>query len=123
MKQRYCIDTAIGLLTLAEEEGQITDILFGKEGDEKEFIQEPTPLMEDAIRQLEEYFSGKRKTFDLPLAPRGTEFQKSVWKALEAIPYGETRSYKDIAAAIGNPKASRAVGMANNKNPISIVVP
>ena len=66
---------------------------------------------------------GKRKSFDLPLKPEGTEFQKKVWNALLDIPYGETRSYKDIAVAIGNPKACRAVGMANNRNPISIIIP
>ena len=82
-----------------------------------------TPLIQKAASQIKEYLDGKRKQFKLPLAPRGTEFQLAVWRALEKIPYGETRSYKEIAAAIGRPKAVRAVGMANNRNPISIIVP
>ena len=72
---------------------------------------------------MEEYFAGKRQAFDLPLAPSGTEFQRRVWAALTEIPYGETRSYGQIATAIGQPGASRAVGMANGRNPVSIVVP
>ena len=79
--------------------------------------------MEKAERQLTEYFSGSRKTFDLPLNLGGTEFQAKVWQALQTIPAGETRSYKDIAVMIGKPGASRAVGMANNRNPVSIIVP
>ena len=70
-----------------------------------------------------EYLEGKRREFDLPLAPAGTEFMLRVWKALQDIPYGETRSYKDIATMAGNSKACRAVGMANNRNPISIFIP
>lgn len=77
----------------------------------------------EAERQLESYFSGRLKSFDLKLASKGTDFQKSVWKALCEIPYGETRTYKDIAASIGKPKACRAVGLANNRNPIAIIVP
>ncbi len=74
-------------------------------------------------RQLEAYFRGERKRFDLPLAPRGTPFQRQVWQALGDIPYGEVVSYQDIARAIGNPKAVRAVGGANGRNPIPILVP
>jgi len=81
------------------------------------------PLLRKAIRQLDEYFAGRRKTFDLPLAPEGTPFQLAVWRALRDIPYGETQSYGDIARRIGKPKAVRAVGAANGANPISIVVP
>ncbi len=73
--------------------------------------------------QLTQYFKGERKVFDLPLAPKGTELQKKVWAALLEIPYGETRSYGDIAEAVGNPKGARAVGMANNRNPIAIIIP
>ena len=75
------------------------------------------------VRQLEEYFAGKRKTFDLPLAPRGTAFQLSVWNALQQIAYGQTRSYADIARVIGRPSAVRAVGAANGANPIPIIIP
>ena len=86
-------------------------------------IQKETPLLRVAKQQLSEYFAGQRTVFDLPIKTAGTAFQQQVWQALKAIPYGETRSYKEIAAAIDNPKAVRAVGGANNKNPISIVIP
>ena len=76
-----------------------------------------------AQTQLEEYFSGERKEFDLPIKLDGTPFQVSVWEALQRIPYGETRSYRDIAEEIGNPNSYRAVGLANNKNPISVIIP
>jgi methylated-DNA-[protein]-cysteine S-methyltransferase len=76
-----------------------------------------------AKRALDEYFQGKRKTFDIPLRTHGTPFQEKVWAALRAIPYGEVRSYKEVSEAIGHPKAYRAVGMANNANPIFIIVP
>ena len=82
-----------------------------------------TPLLLEAKRQLEEYFAGLRAAFSLPLAPEGTDFQKAVWRELENIPYGETRTYGQIARALGNPKASRAVGMANHKNPVAIMIP
>ena len=82
-----------------------------------------TELIKRAKKQLFEYFEGKRKNFDLPLLKEGTPFQISVWSALEKIPYGETRSYKDIAIAINNPKAVRSVGMANNRNKIAIFIP
>ena len=83
----------------------------------------PSPLSELAARQLAEYFQGQRRVFDLPLRPAGTPFQSAVWEALLAIPYGETRSYGQLAAAIGNPAASRAVGQACNRNPIWILIP
>ena len=85
--------------------------------------EEATPLLLEACRQLREYFAGERKAFALPLAPAGTEFQKKVWAALRDIPWGETRSYGDIARAIGKPAASRAVGMANGRNPLPIFIP
>jgi len=87
------------------------------------FVKAETPLIKKAAAQIEEYFAGKRKQFSLPLAMNGTEFQMAVWETLQSIPYGETRSYKEIAAMVGRPKAVRAVGMANNRNPISIIVP
>ena len=80
-------------------------------------------LLKKAAKQLTEYFAGKRREFDLPLDFTGTGFQKKVWAALLTIPYGETRSYGEIAKQIGNPKACRAVGMANNRNPIAIICP
>ncbi|EXJ12801.1 methylated-DNA--[protein]-cysteine S-methyltransferase [Nitrincola nitratireducens] len=84
---------------------------------------ENNPVLINTIKQLDEYFAGKRTSFTLPLAAKGTVFQQSVWQALCEIPYGETWSYQQIADAIGNPKAVRAVGLANGKNPISIIVP
>lgn len=86
-------------------------------------IQQETRLLQMAVQQLQAYFAGKRKAFSLPLAPEGTPFQKRVWRTLLQIPYGETRSYGQIAQAVGNPKACRAVGMANHRNPILLVVP
>jgi len=76
-----------------------------------------------AVAQLDEYFAGRRRTFDLPLAPRGTQFRKLVWRALRAIPYGQTATYGEIARAIGQPQASRAIGGANHHNPLAIVIP
>lgn len=81
------------------------------------------PVLTEAGRQLAEYFSGRREQFSIPLAPSGTEFQKTVWRALAGIPFGETRSYLQIAQQLGNPKATRAVGAANGRNPISIAIP
>ena len=83
----------------------------------------PEGLALAVFRELDEYFQGKRKIFDIPLRTHGTPFQEKVWAALRAIPYGEVRSYKEVAEAIGHPKAYRAVGMANNANPIFIIVP
>ena len=93
--------------------------------DEESFcsIINETDVLRQAALQLEEYFQGKRKTFSLDLAPEGTDFMKKVWKELSNIPYGQTVCYKDIAIAIGNEKACRAVGMANNRNPIPIFIP
>jgi O-6-methylguanine DNA methyltransferase len=86
-------------------------------------FEESSRELQPYVAELEEYFAGKRREFNFPLDLRGTDFQRACWHALLAIPYGETRSYADIARAIGKPKAFRAVGMANNRNPIAIVVP
>jgi len=110
-------------LGIAEENGAICRVFFYKEKNPGNFVYEQTPLIKNAAKQLHEYFSKKRKVFDLPLDLRGTDFQISVWKALQNIPYGKTCSYGELAAITGNPKASRAVGMANNRNPIVIIVP
>lgn len=114
-------DTPVGKLCIGEQDGKITRVTWSHLP--KESILEETELIQKCKQELDEFFAGKRKDFDLPLAPMGTEFQKKVWKALEEIPYGETRSYKDIAIAVDSPKGFRAVGMANNKNPIAIIVP
>lgn len=120
----YTYDTSVGEITISCRDGAVTGIRFGKTVPGDSGLEETrTSLTDQAYRQLEEYFAGKRTEFDLPLDMEGTEFQKKVWKALLEIPYGETRSYKEIAARIGDEKACRAVGMANNRNPIAIVVP
>ena len=123
----YCyLDTPIGELLLAGEDGALSLIGFPKgsmrRDPEADWIYNEKPLAE-ARRQLEEYFAGERKAFDLPLQLGGTEFQVSVLEALQKIPYGETVSYGEIAKRIGRPKAMRAVGAANGRNPIPIVVP
>nr|WP_302596749.1 methylated-DNA--[protein]-cysteine S-methyltransferase [uncultured Cellulosilyticum sp.] len=118
----YIYDLAIGQVTIACDKQGITLVSSAKEKD-LPGSKCRTVLLDEAAKQLEEYFKGERKQFDLPLNPKGTPFQKQVWEALCKVPYGETRSYKEIAIMIGNPKACRAVGMANNKNPIMILIP
>lgn len=126
MKNIYYYQTSIGELGIAEDGVSITEIFISNNEKQESCdtieIKE-TPLLKKAAVQLSEYFAGKRTEFELPLNPNGTEFQKKVWNMLKTIPYGERWSYKQVAEAIGNPKACRAVGMANNKNPIMIVVP
>ena len=100
-----------------------TAIAFVKKVEHIDEENKASPLSDLAFSQIQEYLAGKRRIFDFPYTLSGTPFQEKVWSALCHIPYGQTCSYKDIAMAIGNPKASRAVGMANNKNPITIVVP
>lgn len=104
------------------DSSSLDTIAFGA-GKKISLIIEETPLLEMAKEQLSQYFARTRKVFDLPLSPMGTAFMCKDWQALQSIPYGETRSYKEIATELGNPKACRAVGMANNRNPISIVIP
>lgn len=100
------------------------DVLISlKKIDETSDYGKKTKFTDLVYNEIMEYLNGKRKSFDINYEINGTEFQKKVWKELTKIPYAETRTYKEIAVAIGNPKASRAVGMANNKNPISIIVP
>ena len=118
----YYYYTSLGKITIVQEENYITKIYFG-ESKEVNSNNIETELIKDAKIQIEEYLNGKRKKFNLPINPKGTEFQKKVWKSLMKIPYGKTLSYKEIANFIGNKNASRAVGMANNKNPILIVIP
>jgi len=123
----YCIiESSISLILLAGDEEGLKQLTFLKGEKEikipEEWI-ENEEFFKETISQLKDYFSGKLQSFDLKLAPEGTEFQKSVWKALCEIPYGETRSYKNIAISIGKPKACRAVGLANNRNPIAIFIP
>lgn len=113
------LDTQLGILEIVFDEEYILGVGFVNQKQKAS----PSTLSKQAVKELGEYFEGKRKTFSLPLYMQGTEFQKQVWKALQDIPYGQTCSYKDIAVKIGKPNASRAVGQANNKNPLSILVP
>lgn len=122
MKNIFYYETEIGKIGIGEENGAITDLFFGEEEIPGASIKE-TGIIKEAAVQLNEYFKGKRKEFDLPVFTNGTIFQKLVWEALKTIPYGETRSYKDIAVQIGKAKACRAVGMANNRNPVAIIIP
>lgn len=123
MKNIFFYDTIVGSIGIGDNGKEITDIFFGKDYSLGDFKIKETELIKEALGQLMEYFKGIRINFELPLYFNGTEFQNSVWNALREIPYGETRTYKEIAEAIGNSKACRAVGMANNKNPIGIVIP
>lgn len=118
----FCYDTEIGRIKISEKDEKIIGFVFSDYKKEDE-IEKETDAIRKTYLQLKEYLSGKRKNFDIEIEMIGTEFQKKVWKELLNIPYGETRSYKDIAIAIGNGKACRAVGNANNKNPIAIIVP
>ena len=120
MVYRFSYETVLGVVTFVEEGGALLAVTTHRS---YEGVEQETALIKEAYQQLSEYLKGERKEFDLPLNPKGTDFQKRVWRALCDIPYGETRSYKQIAKAVGNSKAVRAVGMANNRNPITIVVP
>ncbi len=124
----YCyLETPIGTLLIAGDDTAIRQIHFAKNGKpvkpEPDWIESQRGPIAEAVRQLQQYFAGKRVDFDLPLAPEGTAFQRAVWQRLQEIPYGETISYGELAKRVGNPKASRAVGAANGSNPIPIVIP
>lgn len=110
-------------MRMEEDPDGITSLKFADYKTEEEGPGRSCTYLNDAMAQLTEYFKGARKTFDIPLSIRGSEFQMHVWKALRDIPYGETRCYSEVAEAVGNPKASRAVGMANNRNPVLIMIP
>lgn len=112
-------DSPFGIIGIGYENDHILSIRRC----DPEFPHTPSPVTDLANSQLQEYFAGKRQIFDLPIKPKGTPFQLTLWHALREIPYGQTRTYGELAAAIGNPKASRAVGMACNRNPLLIVIP
>lgn len=115
--------TEIGTIGIAENAGSLTNLYFSTDTIPEHDEPCETELLKEAFRQLESYLSGELKVFTLPLAPAGTDFMRAVWEQLCAVPYGTTASYKAIAVAIGNPGAMRAVGMANNKNPLPIFIP
>ncbi len=127
------IDSPIGQLTLvADDETSALKALYMVEHRHAPDVStfgdrlvggDVEPVFDEVIRQLGEYFAGERRVFDVPTAPAGTAFQLAVWQQLRAIRYGETRTYGELASALGNPKAVRAVGLANGRNPLSIVVP
>ncbi|MCU4481088.1 methylated-DNA--[protein]-cysteine S-methyltransferase [Acinetobacter ursingii] len=129
MQLSYCyMASPVGQLKLVANEQALVAILWDNENPKRvrlaELIEDVShPILLNTQQQLIEYFSGQRKVFDIPLDFEGTDFQKQVWSALLTIPYGETRSYKQIAQQLGNEKAVRAVGAANGKNPISIIAP
>ncbi len=120
------IDSPIGALLLAGDGIRLTHVGFQggphPQRPQRDWTAARGPF-EAAITQLEEYFAGRRREFDLPLAPQGTDFQRRVWRELTTIAYGQTISYSELARRIGNPRASRAVGLANGANPLPIVVP
>ncbi|MCD8164265.1 MAG: methylated-DNA--[protein]-cysteine S-methyltransferase [Synergistaceae bacterium] len=120
-----CYFDIVGMLTIGEEDGKLTDLHFETSGTypRGDLNMNETPLLAETSRQLGEYFEGKRKCFELPLAPKGTPFQMRCWEALQKIPYCSTVTYGDIARAVGSPKGFRAVGLANNRNPIAIIIP
>jgi len=121
------LETPIGTLLIAGDEQAVRRIDFPKDGKpgtpQPDWAESSRGPVGQAMKQLREYFAGKRADFDLPLAPEGTEFQRTVWRNLQDIPYGETISYGELAKRVGNPKASRSVGAANGQNPIPIVIP
>jgi methylated-DNA-[protein]-cysteine S-methyltransferase len=117
-------DSPVGPLTLVSDGAALVALEFDNVN--RPVLQAPRgedEVLAAARRQLDAYFAGRLRSFDLPLAPKGTAFQQRVWKALTRIPYGATRSYGALASAIGAPGASRAVGLANGRNPIAIVIP
>jgi O-6-methylguanine DNA methyltransferase len=114
-------NSPVGILQLSSDEHRLIGLNFT---DKATSIDAGLPLiLKNTIRELDEYFAGKRYEFDIPLQMDGSEFQKSVWRQLQKVGYGQTVSYKDIAQGIGNPRAMRAVGLANNRNPVAIIAP
>lgn len=126
MQDIYFWNSPIGILKLSAENEHLTGVSLLQKNTDQNAIQNSvshSDLLYEAYTQLQEYFAGKRTQFELPIHNAGTAFQRRVWQELRQIPYGETRSYQDLAVAIGNPRACRAVGQANNKNPLLIINP
>ncbi len=124
-KYRAYFHSPIGWLEITAGDAGIHAVQFRDAPPAENELAEPPahPLLSACAAQLAEYFRGARRTFDLPLAPAGTQFQQGVWQALRTIPYGQTASYLDIAVALGDPRAVQAVGRANGQNPLAIIVP
>jgi len=123
MKNIYYYKTSIGKICIEENGMEITKVYLDNDDVSSDKNLNETVLIKETAKQFVEYLEGKRKRFEIPLVLEGTDFQKKVWTALLNIPYGKTCSYSEIAETIGQPKSARAVGMANNKNPILILVP
>ena len=119
----YTHEMSIGTVTLAESGGCITNLYFQQETPPHDAERRETDLIREAFLQLHGYLKGERRAFTLPLAPAGTPFMLRVWCLLSNIPYGSTASYKEVAIAIGNPRAVRAVGLANHRNPLPLFIP
>lgn len=119
----YFYETPIGAIGIAEKDGKITRLYFQTDYRPPNTTIRETAILKEAAQQLQDYLAGKLTDFFLPLQPEGTTFMQQVWRKLCEIPYGETASYKSLAESIGNPNAARAVGMANNRNPIPIFIP
>lgn len=119
----YFYEYNIGRIGITEEEEKITNLYFTNDKLPQEIQIYETPILKEAAKQLEMYLYGSLKEFSLPLEPHGTIFMKQVWENLCKIPYGKTATYKEIAVKVGSPKAARAVGLANNRNPIPIFIP
>lgn len=119
----YFYETSIGKIGIGEREGNVTNLYLKNDKLPQNIQVYESPILKAAAKQLEMYLSGKLKEFSIPLEPDGTVFMKQVWISLSEIQYGKTVSYKDIAMKIGRPNAARAVGLANNRNPIPIFIP
>ncbi len=119
----YVEEMPIGTIAIAESGGRITNLYFQQDTLPHDAERCETELIREAFRQLHGYLKGERRGFTLPLAPAGTPFMLRVWRFLSDIPYGTTASYKEVATAIGNPRAVRAVGMANHRNPLPLFIP
>lgn len=123
MKYIYFYDTIIGKIGIKVNEEYLLAINFNHIYEETDFLEKETDLIKEVYNQLNNYFKGRCKVFNLPISQEGTEFQHSVWNKLQKIPFGEVWSYKKLAISLGKEKAYRAVGMANNKNNIPIIIP
>lgn len=123
MKSIFFYRTDIGEVGIAADETGVTHVYLKRAENLPDVVIRETSLISEAARQLQSYLKGGLKNFDLPLAPAGSEFMQRVWAGLQTIPYGETWSYKRLAESIGNPRAARAVGQANHRNPIPIFIP
>jgi len=119
----FYFDSAIGRLGVAEDDGRLTAVILPGETFSSKAVVSETSLLRDAAFQINMFLEGRRRDFDLPLAPKGTDFQVSVWRELTKIPYGETRTYKSIAASLGNERLTRAVGSACGRNPLPLIIP